>query len=293
MIRFKCLYCGQRIAVNDNLAGRHGKCPTCGHELRVPATIRTVPLSSLDSAEREKKAIAELELMNAVTDSSDNTPDLAREDACWLVPVYDEMSLFLMSVTLILLYAVNIPFREQIYNLVATSFNHRYFLYVIAAAAILISGMAVSIFNVFTSRDKTDTEKWIMLIFAVMTNAGIGILSGWYVLSSSRISNWLAVFPLWNIINGILLIVMLRLKIINEDCVSDRNASLKEVVIGLIAVFLIFLLCDHILKLHWAVTLSVCIIYTTSLDKGLQSVFPVLAGQSDEETNEQTPDAKP
>ncbi len=47
-----------------------------------------------------------------------------------------------------------------------------------------------------------------------------------------------------------------------------------------------FYICNYVFKLHWAVTLSICIIYTTSFDKGLQSVFPLLAGQNDEETPE-------
>ena len=281
MIRFKCIYCGQRIAVNDDLADRQGKCPTCRHQLRVPKPVQTTPSTSMDIAEREKKAIEWCELMNTEKDSSDDLADLVREDAGWLIPVYDEMSLFLMSMTLILLYAVNEPFREQIRKWAVIIPKG----YVFIAAAFFIIGMGLSIFNVFTTREKTDTEKWIMLFFAVLTNAGTGIISGWYVLSSSSIRDWLIIFPLWNIINGVLLIVML-FKIIDEECISDRDASIKEVVIGLIAVLIIFIFCNNVFKLHWAVTLSICIIYTTSLDKGLQSVFPGLTSREDEQTSE-------
>jgi DNA-directed RNA polymerase subunit RPC12/RpoP len=277
VIRFKCIYCGQRIAVNDDLAGRNGKCPTCGHELHVPKKITPLIDTNLSESQLEEKARAKLDMMNAEIDSSGDLADLVREDAGWLIPVYDEMSLFLMSMTLILLYAVNEPFQEQIRKWAAICPHS----YVFIAAAILITGMGLSIYNVFTTREKTDTEKWIMLFFAVLTNAGTGIISGWYVLSSSSIRDWLIIFPVWNIINGVLLIVML-FKIIDKECVSDRDASLKEVVIGLIAVLIVFILCNYVLKLHWAVTLSICIIYTTSFDRGLQSVFPVLAGQDDE-----------
>ncbi|MGA2171390.1 MAG: hypothetical protein ABSG82_00040 [Sedimentisphaerales bacterium] len=280
MIKFKCIYCGQRIAVNDDLAGRNGKCPTCRHQLRVPKPVQTTPSNSMDIAEREKKAIEERELMNAEMDSSDDLADLVREDAGWLIPVYDEMSLFLMSMTLILLYAVNEPFQEQIRKWAAICPH----IYVFIAAAIFITGMSLSIYNVFTTREKTDTEKWIMLFFAVLTNAGTGIISGWYVLSSSSIRDWLIIFPVWNIINGVLLIVML-FKIIDKECISDRNATLKEVVIGLIAVLIVFILCNYVLKLHWAVTLSICIIYTTSVDKALQSVFPSLTCEEGEQAD--------
>ncbi len=238
----------------------------------------------MDTAEREKKALEEFYLTDA--DSSDDMADLVREDAGWLVPVYDEMSLFLMSMTLILLYALNEPFQEQIRKWAAISLHQRYVFHVFVAAAIFITGMGLSIYNVFTTREKTDTEKWIMLIFAVLTNAGTGIISGWYVLSSSSIRDWLIIFPIWNIINSVLLIVMLRLKIIDEDCISDRDATLKEVVIGLLAVLTVFILCNYVFKLHWAVILSICIIYTTSFDKGLQSVFPGLTRGEDEQSSE-------
>ena len=282
MIRFKCIYCGQRIVAKDDSQDKKGKCPACGHELRVPNIVKNAPAidTNLSESELEKKARAKLDLMNADMDSSDDLADLVREDAGWLIPVYDEMSLFLMSVTLILLYAVNEPFQEQIRKWAAICPH----IYVFIAAAIFITGMGLSIYNVFTTSEKTDTEKWIMLFFAVLTNASTGIISGWYVLSSS-IRDWLIIFPVWNIINGVLLIVML-FKIIDKECISDRDASLKEVVIGLIAVIIVFILCNYVLKLHWAVTLSICIIYTTSLDKGLQSVFPRLADQNDEQSPE-------
>jgi hypothetical protein len=36
MIRFKCPKCSKEISVNDDLAGRKGKCPGCGQMLQVP-----------------------------------------------------------------------------------------------------------------------------------------------------------------------------------------------------------------------------------------------------------------
>ena len=140
MIKFKCIYCGQRIAVNDDLAGRNGKCPTCRHQLRVPKPVQTTPSNSMDIAEREKKAIEFRELMNPERDSSDDLADLVREDAGWLIPVYDEMSLFLMSMTLILLYAVNEPFQEQIRKWAPICSE----IYVFIAAAIFITGIGLS-----------------------------------------------------------------------------------------------------------------------------------------------------
>jgi hypothetical protein len=44
MIRFKCPGCGRELKVDDGLAGRTGKCPSCKHGLTVPRTEAPNPL---------------------------------------------------------------------------------------------------------------------------------------------------------------------------------------------------------------------------------------------------------
>jgi hypothetical protein len=209
---------------------------------------------------------------------TDDLAELCKEKAGWFIPTYDELSLFLMAITLILLFVANTSFQEQIHKWNGRFSDGRVFI----AAVILLSGMGLSIYHVFTTREKTDIEKWIMLLFAVLTNAGTGIISGWYVLNSSRIQNWQIIFPLWNFINGVLLLLMLRFRIIDEECISDRDATAREVFLGLFAVIVIFIFCNYVFKLHWAITFSICIIYATSFDKALQSVFPSLTYRDNE-----------
>lgn len=276
MIRFKCIYCGQRIRAPEEQGGKKGKCPTCKHEVFVPPPPRERPALTLD--EREKIAKAELAIMNTVTDSTEDTAELIKEKAGWFIPVYDELSLFLMATTLFLLYFANTTMQAQIHNWFSRYGSE--WVYIIGI--IFLCGLYLSVYHVFTTREKTEPEKWGMLIFAVLTNAVTGIVAGLYVLKNDNVRDWQLVFPIWNIVNGALLLLMLRFKIIDEECISDRNASATEVVIGLTAVLIIFIFCNYIFKLHWAITFSICIIYSTSFDKALQSVFPNLSSQSDE-----------
>jgi len=234
----------------------------------------------MDIAEREKKAKAEIDFIKAM-DSSVDTAELIREKAGWFIPVYDELALFLTAVTLILLYVVNSAMREQIHNWLA---SHNY-VWVYIMGAIFLCGLVLSVYHVFTAREKTDWEKWGMLIFAVLANATTGIVAGLYVLKSDTARNWLLIFPVWNIINGVLLLLMLRLRIIDEECVSDRDASAGEVIFGLIAVLVLFIFCNYVFKQHWALTFSICTIYATSFDKALQSVFPRLAAQEEQQSS--------
>jgi hypothetical protein len=122
-----------------------------------------------------------------------------------------------------------------------------------------------------------------MLGFAVLTNLVTGTIAAVYTLANASAANWLLVFPVWNIINGVLLLLMAFLRVIDEECISDRDATAKQVVLGLVAVFVIFIFCNYIFKLHWAVTFSICIVYTTSFDRALQSVFPGLTNREDEQ----------
>jgi DNA-directed RNA polymerase subunit RPC12/RpoP len=280
VIKFKCIYCGQRILAQDEGRGKKGHCPKCRHELRVPITTKGRPAISADIPEKLQQAREAFALRNIATAGPQSQDDLAElwgEKAGWFIPIYDELSLFLMAATLILLYATNPPMREQIYKWIASKDAHIFFWFLV-----FMGGLCLSICHVFTTKKKTDIEKWVMLIFAVLANAGTGIIAGIYVIKNSAVRNWLLVFPIWNIINGVLLLLMLRFRIIDEECISDRKATLVQIILGLIAVLAIFIFCNYVFKLYWAITFSICIVYTTSFDSALQSVFPGLEYGEDE-----------
>jgi hypothetical protein len=277
LIRFKCIYCGQKILASDDSAGKKGLCPRSGHEVHVPYPPGKRPVVSLTASEREEKAKAKLAIVNVAADLPQDAAELIEEKAGWFIPAYDELSLFLMAVTLILLYIMNTSMRVQIHNWISEYSNAWFYL----IGAIFLCGLYLSIYHVFTKREKTDVEKWGMLIFAVLANAVSGIVAGLYVLKTDNVRNWLLIFPIWNIINGVLLLLMLRLKIIDESCISDRDAAKLQIIFGLVSVLIIFIFCNYVFDLYWAITFSICIVYTTSFDKALQNVFPGLTYRED------------
>ncbi|MCJ7730365.1 MAG: hypothetical protein MUO27_10885, partial [Sedimentisphaerales bacterium] len=228
MIKFKCIYCGQRILAQDEGRGKKGHCPKCRHLLVVPWTTKDRPAISTDTPEKLQQAREAVALWDVATAGPQNQGDLAElwgEKPGWLIPTYDELSLFLMAATLILLYATNAPMREQIYKLMTKVHDGRVFV----IAVLFLCGLCLSIYHIFTTREKTDSEKNLMLLFAVLANAGTGIVSAWYVIKSSAVHNWWLVFPIWNIVNSVLLLLMLRIRIINEKCISDRDATLVQI----------------------------------------------------------------
>ena len=67
MIRFKCIYCGQRILARDDGIGKKGKCPKCRHELRVPKTTIGRPAIRSDIPEKLQQAKEALALLTQLS----------------------------------------------------------------------------------------------------------------------------------------------------------------------------------------------------------------------------------
>jgi DNA-directed RNA polymerase subunit RPC12/RpoP len=288
VIRFKCIYCGQRILARDNGAGKKGKCPKCGHLLTVPASTKGRPAISPDISEQIKQpteakdpsgpTFNKDELKEDINRWFDKT-ELYREKAGFLIPAYDKLSLFLMAVTWIVLYLLNNPLRQKIHTFLYEANDWRISLLALTIPAVLI----LCIYQVFTKRKKSDAERTIMLWFAITTNILIGIIAGIYLLRTAELRNWQLVFPVWNIVNAGLLYLMLEFNMINEKCIVDREATTFQIIFGILATSIIVLICNYIFNLHWSITFSICIAYTTSFDRALQSVFPGLSHSEDKQ----------
>ncbi len=111
----------------------------------------------------------------------------------------------------------------------------------------------------------------LMLLFAVVLNASIGIMAGSRDLENAR--SWLVIFPIVNIVNGALLLVLLRTRIINDDNISDENTSPGQVALSGAVIVILFAVCHYLFNLFWTQTFSICVVYSTNLNRGVQTVF--------------------
>jgi hypothetical protein len=276
VIHFKCVYCGQRILAKDDGRGKKGLCPRCLHPMVVPFASKD-PQADINKISLPPASVAALKehVFETGEDPSGQSPDdmtdLYEEKYGFLIPNYDKLSLFLMAVVFVVLYFANGKMQEDITRFLMRLDIWRRYIYI----GLFMLAMLLCLYNVFTSRKKTDIEKSIMLVFAITINAATGVIAGLYMLKECP--GWLLVFPVWNILNSAIIILMQYIDFFDESQISDRDATKTEVIIGLVAILIIFYICNNVFKLHWAITYSICIIYTTSFDRGLQSVFPVLA----------------
>lgn len=137
----------------------------------------------------------------------------------------------------------------------------------------------VLFFRMLMQKEEMELKKEIILFFTILINAGTGIIAGLYVKSNITTPTWLLVFPIWNILNGALMVCMFYTRFIDEECISDRRATPLRIFLGIIAIVAIFLLCNYVFKLYWAITFSICMVYTTSFDRALQNAFPGLTSR--------------
>jgi hypothetical protein len=291
VIKFKCIYCGQRILARDDGASKRGKCPKCKHLLTVPESTKGRPAISVEKTEptsqpREYVPEWDKELRPSFDayDWEDGSTELLKEHFGFLIPTYDTLSVFLMAVTWILVLVTNLKTQDYILNLLSY-FPTKYPVWnMLAAGLAFLVVIGLCFYMVLSGREKTDIEKRLMAFFAVITTIITAYAYWIYLKKSHEIINWQIIFPLWNLLNARILVHMLFSGIINEECVSDRRATPLQILLGLTAVVAIFLFCNYTFKLHWAITFSICTAYTISFDRALQSIFPGLTGQEDEQS---------
>lgn len=182
------------------------------------------------------------------------------------IPDYDELTLYSMSYICILLFLVNTP---QNWNLASVSFQSES-IPLALLFLLFVTGMFLSFYHAFSNRKKTLIEKKIMVLFAALLSGFSGIWGGTYMLVHSP--GWLTIFPIWNIINGWILLTALRGGSLSENNISDRNVELSQVISSTIIVSIVFFSGYLWLKLNWAVTFSICIIWVTTLNNSISSL---------------------
>ena len=286
MLKIKCVYCGQKILAGKDKMGTKAHCPKCNHVI----FINKAMLIKGDEKDLSKAEIdLLLEKSRAKSEAaSSSRPDIMRRRhrnflTRWLVPDFDELSLF------VLVAGTNNGLDNKVEKFVEAisgiTPGDGMIVMLGIACLILFGGAGLAVFHVFSKREKYEWEKVVMLIFAVVFTAGSGIYAGKAMLAEAgqglefslnsrswlsqigtltKSLTWQTVFPLWNIANGVLMLFLLRSGMISTSAITDKDAKLWEVLLGLAILVVVFLVCQYGFKTHWAVTYSICIVYSTN-----------------------------
>jgi len=278
MLEFPCIYCGQLIRTEERLAGQHIECPGCGHSVAVRRKQLGDALKPVQAVEEEKqkeasaweqksdREIVENLLPQALT-QEERQKQAVNDAFSFLTPRYDDLTLFALSLSFVLLWFINADLRRDLTKVFVEEWSSDITTWLIFA----VIGMALSLVNVFLRREKSDFERFVMLVFAVVVTAGTGLYAGWIMLQQSK--GWLLVFPAWNLLNGGLLLVLFYLRVVDTDCITDEQASFAQVVLTAVCVPVLLTVCHYYWELHWATTFSIAVAYTMSLHNGIRDVF--------------------
>ena len=244
MIRFKCIYCGQKLTAKDERRSEKCKCPKCSHSIVIPSSTKDRPILDPDISEGTQKmqeACAMLEIANQKAYEDEDVP-FGFESPGWFVPTYDKLSLFLMAITLIILAVINPIVHKDIFKIIKIALRGRQSgALIIILVPMCLAGMGLSLYHMFTTKEAGDTEKKLMVTFAAVANAVTSVLASYYLLKSDKASGLLMILPIWNLINAALLLLMLYLKIINRNCIIERDISFFRVVFSGLFSIIIFL----------------------------------------------------
>jgi DNA-directed RNA polymerase subunit RPC12/RpoP len=282
MIEFSCIYCGQPVRVGPELAQKQIECPACGHSIRVCANkpgeaLRSSSARTADSSRRDAEhwsrmsdeEIKEAVLLPALPAAERRRLAFKRVVAPWL-PRYDDLTLFTFALALAVLLAVDSDWRQSLLRLAADQQGSL----VTASCVIVAIGALFSLINVAFRRDKSEFERTMMLFFAILVTMITGVSAGRPMLSGGY--GALAIFPLWNAVNGFLLLALAGLRILDDDCLTDEAAGWRQVLLATVAVTLLVAVCHYLFKLDTLTTFSIAVAYTMSLHHMIRRLFEIL-----------------
>lgn len=286
MIRFECAKCRQKIVASDKEAGGRKKCPNCFAPQVVPEpTYVRVRKKARLSKKPESPVRPRVESEGAKGPSEEENAEYFDEEATedgrgFLNIRFNESTLFSMSFVFLILFAADGGMREDLYSFMRRLCGASRWAAGMSIIFLLLPfalGMGLSVFHAFSRKAKTSYEKGLMLFFAVGISGATGIYMGWHMLRGPG-SIWLLPFAIWNVAySGLLILKFESIVVLENDWegpyVSDRDATMGQIVFGSAAAIVILLLCGYWLKLHWVITYSICITYTTGIDRQIQRLL--------------------
>lgn len=313
MLTGKCKNCGVKLRISERDRGKRAKCPKCHNRFIIPVQepasqpqndggkagkeVLMVDGKPIDQYSNEQ--IAALLISRPVAEEQkqgsrsqvgtfsslfvsrpvaekqrQHERSQIRAFLSFFIPRYDDVTLFALSFTFILLLSIEKQMRTEVFA-AAAKMMKEFNIYIIGFVGLAVFGMLLSMFHVFIKREKEIWEKFLMFVFAVIVSGGSGCYAGMYMLKNAQ--GWLVVFPIWNIINGILLFILLRAGLGDMELVdyyiTDKTVSIKEITASTVLAGILAVLCLYVFRLHWVIVYSICVCYTMNIQSSFRDIF--------------------
>jgi len=181
-------------------------------------------------------------------------------------PIYTEINLYLISLSMLLVYFFyeqgsdlnfgNIVF-ETMFKSISTSF--------------IGIGFFFSIYHVFRKKKKDAFARGMILIYIITVNYFLGLS---YLLKSDAMDLFTdfsfqlflnSIIPILHFLYGTSLLLMTRFEVIDERTISNKDASLLEVLVATIILVSLFLFTNILLQIDMIVSFSLLVAYSSLL----------------------------
>ena len=172
-------------------------------------------------------------------------------------PKFHEISTYLISFSFCWLFIFHPELRQGLY--IFFSGFGTFSIFFLTLGLIVVGGLLLSLAHPFIQRKKSPLEKAIMVWF-IMGLSGVASFFVGVETLPSRASG-VMILPVWNIIVSIMLLIQMGRQ---KYDLSNKEASLEEVIGTTLILIIILALADLYLRLSWAMTISISIFYATT-----------------------------
>jgi hypothetical protein len=207
-------------------------------------------------------------------------PGKSQRPANWLAqqlwPEFEELPVGLMAFTMLIMVLLETDLQNLF--LAALEIESNLF-FLLILLNIVVFGV-LSIFHVFSKRQKTDQEKRGMVGFAIFCCIISGVMGGYRLYLEQ--SSWLQIFGVWNVIQGLAAALLFHAKAINENSLSDENAPLAGTIANFVLVGTLYIFLKFGFNLHYIDSFSICVAYAMSLSSAVCAYIYRLPDQSDD-----------
>ena len=285
MIKFECQMCRHKLVASDKEAGRQIKCPNCFAAWIVPEPtyikMRRRVHSKQEQSSTEPSSKSEEAKEPSTEESREYLDEDVPDDSSGFFDIkFNETVLFAMSFMFLLLFMIDSGMRQDLYDFIWSVCGASGWTATMSILFLFVPfgfGMALCVFHAFSGKGKSSFEEGLMLFFAVAISAGTGIYIGWYILRGGG-NILLILFGIWNLAYSVLLIfqfesIVFTEKDFNGAYISGRNATMGEILLSSVSATTILLCCEYLVKFDWIISYSICITYTTSLEKQIQRLL--------------------
>ena len=201
---------------------------------------------------------------------------------------YNELFTYLTALTCVILFFTHPDFRQFLAQILKGVWGNGHIddiIGFVVLGLIAILGFSLSLFHVFTIREKSSIEKYFMGAFAIGANSLADIEAGVEEINSVR--SLLVLFPIWNIVMGIVMLIQIRF---GKFTVTDENASLLEVSGHSIALLVVFAIVNVAFHVTWAMAFSICLFYSSLIMFLIALIFdPSIYGHIQSKSNVDLP----